>query len=47
MAPRKSATEKKEVVEVKPKEEVITTEKKNRCDFKDWDEYWSYKGPKG
>ncbi len=48
MAPRKSATEKKEeqVVEEQPKE-VIPTEKKNRCDFKDWDEYWSYKGPKG
>ncbi len=24
----------------------IPTEKKSRCDFKDWDEYWSYKGPK-
>ncbi len=50
MAPRKSATtEKKEeqVVEVQPKEEVIPTEKKYRYDFNDWDEYWSYKGPKG
>ncbi len=47
MAPRKSATEavKKEL---EKKEAVpIPTEKKNRCDFKDWDEYWSYKGPKG
>ena len=33
--------------EVKPKEEVIPTEKKYRYQFNTWDEYHAYKGPKG
>ena len=49
MAPRKSATEKKEEVVVpEPKvEEVVPTELKYRYQFKSWDEYHAYKGPKG
>ena len=50
MAPRKSATEavKKEL---EKREEVkvevpVPTEEKSRCDFNNWEEYWSYKGPK-
>ena len=49
MAPRKKVDG--EVVPVKkvtkPTEEVLPTEKKYRYQFKSWDEYHAYKGPKG
>jgi len=47
MAPRKKAvpTIKKEIEKVL--QEVLPTEKKYRCDFETWEEYYAYKGPKG
>ena len=45
MAPRKKVDG--EVVPVKKIEEVVPTEKKYRYQFKSWDEYHAYKGPKG
>ena len=42
------AARKKAVPVLKKKlEKPVPTEKKHRCDFKTWEEYYAYKGPKG
>ena len=48
MAARKAPTVKEqEKVSEEVKEEKVPTELKYRYQFDTWDEYWSYKGPKG